>query len=84
LYELFKDELQSTPNLMWNCVLLDNATKRIVEKQENVALVSADLGFSTAANFSRFFRGHKGVTPSTYRKGMCTPSTKPTERHELE
>jgi AraC-like DNA-binding protein len=84
LYELFKDELQSTPNLIWNCVLLDNATKRIVEKQENVALVSADLGFSTAANFSRFFRGHKGVTPSTYRKGMCMPSTKPTERHELE
>lgn len=80
LYELFKDELQSTPNLIWNCVLLDNAIKRIVEKQEKVALVSADLGFSTAANFSRFFRGHKGVTPSTYRKGLCTPSTKPTKR----
>jgi AraC-like DNA-binding protein len=84
LYELFKDELQSTPNLIWNCVLLENATKRIVEKQEDLALVSAQLGFSTAANFTRFFRGHKGVTPTTYRKGMCTPSTKPTERHELE
>ena len=84
LYELFKDELQSTPNLIWNCVLLDNATKRIVEKQENVALISVALGFSTAANFSRFFRGHKGVTPSIYRKGMCSPSTKPPERHEQE
>jgi len=84
LYELFKDELQSTPNLIWNCVLLEYATKRIVEKQEDLALVSAQLGFSTAANFSRFFRGHKGVTPTTYRKGMCTSSTKPTERHELE
>ena len=72
LYELFKDELQSTPNLIWNCVLLENATKRIVEKQEDLALVSAQLGFSTAANFSRFFRGHKGVTPTTYRKSMCT------------
>jgi AraC-like DNA-binding protein len=78
LYELFKDELQSTPNLIWNCVLLDNATTRIVEKQEALALVSAELGFSTAANFSRFFRGHKGVTPTTYRKGMCTLSTKRT------
>lgn len=84
LYELFKDEMQSTPNLIWNCVLLDKATKRIVEKQENLALVSKDLGFSTASNFSRFFRGHKGVTPSTYRKGTCTPSTKPTELHKPE
>lgn len=84
LYELFKDELQSTPNLIWNCVLLDNATKCIVEKQQDVALISAELGFSNAANFSRFFRGHKGVTPTTYRKGVCTLSTKRTERHELE
>lgn len=84
LYELFKNELQSTPNLIWNCVLLENATKRIVEKQEDLALVSAQLGFSTAANFSRFFRGHKGVTPTTYRKGMCTLSNKRSEQHELE
>lgn len=84
LYELFKDELQSTPNLIWNCVLLENATKRIVEKQEDLALVSAQLGFSTAANFSRFFRGHKGVTPSTYRKGMCTLSSNRSEQQEQE
>lgn len=84
LYELFKDELQSTPNLIWNCALLDNATKRIVEKQEDFAIVSSQLGFSTAANFSRFFRGYTGVTPTTYRKGRFTLQTMLTEPHELE
>jgi AraC-like DNA-binding protein len=84
LYELFKDELQSTPNLVWKCELLNNATKRMLEKQEDFALVSSQLGFSTPANFSRFFRGYTGVTPTTYKKGSYTLPTMHTESNELE
>ena len=83
LYELFKDELQSTPNLVWNCALLDNAMKRIVEKQQDLALISAQLGFSAAANFSRFFRENTGVTPTAFRKGIHTLSTKRKEPSTL-
>jgi AraC-like DNA-binding protein len=84
LYELFKDELQSSPNLVWNCALLDSAMKQIVEKQQDLALISAQLGFSAAANFSRFFRENTGVTPTAYRKGIHTVLTKPTEPSTLE
>lgn len=84
LYELFKDELQSTPNLIWSCALLDEAKKRIVEKQQDLALISAQLGFSAAANFSRFFRGNTGVTPTAYRKGMRTLPAKRAEPLKLE
>lgn len=68
LYELFKQELQSTPKLIWNSVLIDSATQQIAQLGVDLSHVSQKLGFSTAANFSRFFRRHKGVTPTSYRK----------------
>jgi len=78
LYELFKDELQSTPNLIRNCALLDNAMKRIVDKQQDLAFISEQLGFSAAANFSRFFRENTGVTPTAFRNGTSPLLTKST------
>lgn len=68
LYELFKNELQTTPKLILNSVLIESAVKHMSDSQTDLSHVSRQLGFSTAANFSRFFRGHKGVTPSSYRK----------------
>jgi hypothetical protein len=55
LYELFKDELQSSPNLVWNCALLDSAMKQIVEKQQDLALSLAGfLVFMKALNHYLF------------------------------
>ena len=68
LYELFKKELQSTPKLIWNSVLIDAVVHNLASHEMDLSRVSEKLGFSTAANFSRFFRRHKGVTPSTYKK----------------
>ncbi len=70
LYELFKNELQTTPKLVRNSVLIDSAINGMRQPYVNFSLLSSKLGFSTAANFSRFFRGHKGVTPSAYRKKL--------------
>lgn len=68
LYELFKIELQSSPKLILNSVLIDAAVKAMNESDEDLSVLSAKLGFSSSANFSRFFRSHKGVTPTIYRK----------------
>jgi AraC-like DNA-binding protein len=68
LYELFKKELQSTPKLIWNSVLIEAVVHHLAQPEMDLSRISEKLGFSTAANFSRFFRGHKGVTPTTYKK----------------
>jgi AraC-like DNA-binding protein len=68
LYELFKNELNSSPKLIQNSMLLDMATKNMAHPENEMASLSKSLGFSSAANFSRFFRSHKGITPTSYRR----------------
>lgn len=74
LYELFKKELQTTPKLILNTLLIDSAIKHMAQSTADLSNVSKKLGFSTAANFSRFFRGHQGVTPTCYRKELNASS----------
>lgn len=76
LYKLFKNELQSTPKLILNGILLDIAIKHMTETKDNMTTISKQLGFSTLANFSRFFRSHKGLAPSSYRKICMSVSSK--------
>ncbi len=76
LYELFRIELQSSPKLMLNSVLLDAAVQAMTESEADLSAVSAKLGFSSSANFSRFFRSHKGVTPTSYRKSAFKANDK--------
>lgn len=76
LYELFRIELQSSPKLMLNSVLLDAAVQAMTESEADLSAVSAKLGFSSSANFSRFFRSHKGVTPTSYRKSASKANEK--------
>jgi methylphosphotriester-DNA--protein-cysteine methyltransferase len=46
---------------------------RLNAREENMTAMAMDLGFSTPGNFSRFFRDHRGVTPTTYRR-VCHAS----------
>lgn len=71
LYELFKTELQSSPKLIHNSVLIETAIQNMRIPEVDLSVISSKLGFSTASNFSRFFRNHKGVAPSAYRKKLC-------------
>lgn len=81
LYELFKNELQSTPKLIWNSVLIDAVIQHMAKNGADLSQVSQKLGFSTPANFSRFFRGHKGVTPSTYKKEINAQTKLPLQQN---
>ncbi len=67
-YEIFQNELQSSPHVYWNALRAEEAAKRLSHHNENMTDVAFDLGFSSPGNFSRFFRGHTGVSPSTYRR----------------
>lgn len=68
LYELFLDELQSSPKIIWNSMRLDEAMNRIALTDKSMASVAADLGFSSPGNFSRFFKANTGISPFVYRK----------------
>ncbi len=67
-FELFHDQLGTSPLVYWNAMRLEEALTRLNSREENMTSMAMDLGFSTPGNFSRFFRDHRGVTPSTYRR----------------
>lgn len=68
LYELFQDELCTTPKLVWSSIHLKEAIHRMVTTSDDLATISTQLGFSSAGNFSRFFRSITGISPLTYRR----------------
>jgi AraC-like DNA-binding protein len=72
-FELFHDQLGTSPLVFWNAMRLEEALTRLNAREENMTAMAMDLGFSTPGNFSRFFRDHRGVTPTTYRR-VCHAS----------
>jgi AraC-like DNA-binding protein len=77
LFTLFRDQLNTTPQVFWSAVRVEEAMRRLISRGESLTSVSLDLGFSAPSNFSRFFKEHTGVTPSTFRRAAsgATPST---------
>jgi AraC-like DNA-binding protein len=77
LFTLFRDQLNTTPQVFWSAVRVEEAMRRLITRGESLTSVSLDLGFSAPSNFSRFFKEHTGVTPSTFRRAAsgATPST---------
>ena len=48
----------------------------MVTTQDDLATIATQLGFSSAGNFSRFFRSNTGISPLSYRrKNVITQST---------
>lgn len=76
LYELFHDELATTPKLVWSSMHLKAAIHGMVTTSDDLATIAARLGFSSAGNFSRFFRSITGLSPLAYRRQNAVhPST---------
>jgi AraC-like DNA-binding protein len=67
-FELFHDQLGTSPLVFWNALRLEAALTQLHQREENMTSMAMSLGFSTPGNFSRFFRDHRGVTPSAYRR----------------
>lgn len=68
LYELFQTELDSTPQIVWNSMLTKRAVQSVRGSQDDLSVVASTLGFSTAGNFSRYFRSVMGISPRVFRK----------------
>lgn len=67
-FSLFRDQLNTTPQVFWSAVRVEEAVRRLAQCEEPLTSVAMELGFSTPGNFSRFFREHMGVTPSRFRR----------------
>jgi AraC-like DNA-binding protein len=77
LFTLFRDQLNTTPQVFWSAIRVEEAMHRLISQQASLTSVALDLGFSAPSNFSRFFKEHTGVSPSTFRRAAtgAVPST---------
>lgn len=74
LFAMFRDQLNTTPQVFWSAVRVEEAVRRLIDREEPLTSVAMDLGFSSPGNFSRFFREHMGVSPSGYRRAASAPA----------
>lgn len=68
IFNLFRDQLHTTPQVFWSAVRVEEAMRRLITEGVPLTWVALDLGFSAPSNFSRFFKEHTGVSPSTFRR----------------
>ncbi|MGE0500674.1 MAG: helix-turn-helix domain-containing protein [Rhizobiaceae bacterium] len=71
-FSLFKGQMDLTPNVYWNTLRMEEALRQIEGSEEPLTSVACNLGFTTQANFTRFFRDHAGVPPTLYREAART------------
>ena len=72
-FALFRDQLNTTPQVFWSGVRVEEAMRRVAEGSA-LTDVALDLGFSAPGNFSRFFKEHTGVSPSIFKRAARDPS----------
>lgn len=76
-FSLFRDQLNTTPQVFWSAVRVEEVVKRLVLREEPLTSVALELGFSSPGNFSRFFKEHMGVSPSKFRRVAAVPDEHP-------
>lgn len=76
-FSLFRDQLNTTPQVFWSAVRVEEVVKRLVLREEPLTSVALELGFSSPGNFSRFFKEHMGVSPSQFRRVATGPDEHP-------
>ena len=67
-YNLFQKEYAMTPLAYRDALLMRRAVLLLRDGAFSVAEIAETLGFSSVSYFSRFFKKHKGVSPSEYLK----------------
>lgn len=76
-FSLFRDQLQTTPQVFWSAVRVEEVVRRLVLRAEPLTSVALELGFSSPGNFSRFFKEHMGISPSIFRRAAAGPARHP-------
>lgn len=66
----FRRATGMTPQVFVNTLRAETACRRLAEQETRTSLgmLAEELGFSDQGHFTRFIRGHLGVTPSEYRR----------------
>lgn len=64
----FKATLGITPIEFVTRIRLNLARRQLISTARPVEAIAADVGFSSRSHFSRVFRDHYGIDPSTFRR----------------
>ena len=65
-YDLFREEYGMPPLEYRSSLLVKKASQLLQEGSFSVTEVADTLGFESVSYFSRFFKKHKGISPSKY------------------
>ncbi len=71
---LFKEIVGVGPAIYGNAIRLEAAVSALASRSR-AQDVATDLGFSSPANFNRFFQFHTGVPPAMFRKSLQKPAS---------
>lgn len=67
LFQLFQDEMNSTPHIVWNSLRMETAIQQLESMELPICDIAESIGFAQAGNFSRFFHDRQGLSPRNYR-----------------
>ena len=67
LFQLFQDEMNSTPQIVWNSLRMETAIQQLESMELPICDIAESIGFAQAGNFSRFFHDRQGLSPRNYR-----------------
>ncbi|KJS41414.1 MAG: transcriptional regulator [Roseovarius sp. BRH_c41] len=66
-FRVFERSTGVTPRVFSNMIRLERAVSAVVSSDLSFGALSDQLGFTAQAHFTRFFRDHTGVPPSSFR-----------------
>lgn len=70
-FKRFHDATGLAPGMVLSTLRMECACQALARRDQSVAEIGLDLGFSAQPNFTRFFRAHQGVPPGAYRRAIA-------------
>jgi AraC-like DNA-binding protein len=68
-----KKQFERTPSQLIRAMRVEKGAELLVEEAGTISEVAYAVGFNSLSYFSRCFKGHFGVSPSTYRAAETEP-----------